>query len=117
MALYNDIPRLTPLIEAIPLVARVTEGWPYDFNTLPTVALEEASNLPASHSDDREYTTKLGYYFRIFGYDSAEIRAIASAIDDVVVPLGYERVSAYDSNENLVRYKSMTYEMTIRKDW
>lgn len=110
MALYSDIPSLIPLLQAIPGVQQVTEGWPEDFANLPCIAMEEANNAPDKQADDTEYLTLLEYYLHLFGYDSALLRQIASKADDVMLKRGYQRTLACDLNNEDARHKVLRYK-------
>ncbi len=113
MALYSEIDLLIPPMEAVPGVARVTEGWPDDLSVLPCIAIEEAANTPAQFGDDAAYAAHLEYYIRVFGYDAGINRRISSAIDDLMAHNGYTRQLKFDSSDEEIRYCALRYQKLI----
>lgn len=109
MALVNEIPIIGPMLQAIPGVQRVTNGWPKDWAALPCISINEASNLPALQYGDKEYATELEYYIRVWGRTAAEVEPIASKVQDVMEGLNYERTMKYEDDSADVRQKVMRY--------
>ena len=110
MALKSDMPGLLEGLKQIQGVLRVTQGWPSDFEVTPCIAVEEASNVPHAFADDREHTTEIEYYIRVFAYQAAEKDEIASQVDDFMVERGYTRTLTYDDNNFEVRQKALRYK-------
>ncbi len=109
MPLVDEIPVIGPVLQAIPGVKCVTSDWPEAWKNLPSITINEASNLPAVEYGDREYATELEYYIRVWSRTGAEKAAIASLVDDAMTGLGYERTMAYDDDNADVRQKAMRY--------
>ena len=110
MALKSDMKGLLAGMKTIQGVARATQGWPDNFETLPCIAIEEASNTPHRFADDREHITEIEYYIRVFSYKAEEKDRLADLVDDFMTERGYTRTLAYDNNEADVRMKALRYQ-------
>jgi hypothetical protein len=113
MALVDEIPIISPHLNAIPGVKYVTNGWPEDWEKLPCISISEASNVPAIRYANKTYADELEYYIRIWTNRAAEKAPIASAVDDVMTALGYERTMTYDDDSADAKQKAMRYRKYV----
>lgn len=113
MALHDDKTRIRAALVAIPGVKRVLPAWPEDWQQIPTIVISEAGNMPADNRDDLEYVTELEYYIRVFAARASEIADIASAADDAMVGLGYERTISWEDDSAAVHQKVMRYRLYL----
>jgi hypothetical protein len=113
MALHDDKPRVIEALRTIKDVKAVLDAWPEKVADLPTIIVEEARNMPASHGDDREYLTQLEYYIRIFTKQPKQRSIIASQVEVRMLALGYSRSLAHESGASGERVKHMRYKCYI----
>jgi len=113
MALRDDKPRVIEALRTLPDVKAVLDAWPERVSVLPTIIVEEARNSPADRRDDREYLTRLEYYIRIFTKHAKERSSLASAADDLLLTLGYERNFNHETGESGMCVKHMRYYIYV----
>lgn len=111
MALVDDTPRVKAALAAIPGIMKVTESWPKEGEKLPCIAVEIASVAPHTHAADRRYASELAYNLRLFAADVGQRRELSSAMDDVMLGLGYLMELVYHENSqgrmSVMRYSTI----------
>jgi len=113
MPLHNEISTIKVALSQISGVKLVTEGWPESFEILPCISISEAANTPHTFRDDRERTTELAYYVRIWAIIPAQRDSISSAVNDVMEGLRYTREFSYDEDGAGIRQKNQRYKKIL----
>lgn len=113
LPLHNEAPAIVAALTLIPDVSKAHRGWPKSFEQIPCIAVAEAGNTPTDFRDDAEYLTELEYYIRVFAVKAEQIDAIASAVEDTMLGLGYTRSFSWEDDSADVRQKVMRYRKTL----
>ena len=108
--LMDDKPRIIRALCGIPGLARALPAWPDDWAALPCIVVSEASNRPVDYRDGIARITELAYDVRVFANRAAEQAGMASAADEVMCGLGYERVMVSEDDQDGMRHKVMRYK-------
>lgn len=77
----------------------------------PCISYQQRENAAEDEGDTRGYS-RISYTVKVWGTDIAELTAYAVAIDAVLRPMGFKRISAtelYDRNSTMIQ-KILTYE-------
>lgn len=77
----------------------------------PCISYMEVNNADAETGDTIGYS-RLSYQVKVWGNDIAILQSTAIAIDKVLRPLGFKRISSgelYDRNSTMIQ-KILTYE-------
>jgi len=77
----------------------------------PCISYQETNNYTEESGDTLEYS-RITYTVKVWGNRIEELQSYSLAIDAVLRPLGYKRISSgelYDNNSTMIQ-KIMTYE-------
>lgn len=77
----------------------------------PCISYMETNNYTSDSGDTLSYS-RLTYQIKVWGNKIEELQRYARAIDDVLRPLGFKRISSgelYDNNSTMIQ-KIMSYE-------
>lgn len=77
----------------------------------PCISYQERNNADDVTGDTIGYS-RISYTVKVWGHDIGELNRYAQAIDKVIRPLGFKRVSGgelYDRNSTMIQ-KILTYE-------
>lgn len=77
----------------------------------PCISYMEINNYVDSNGDTLGYS-RITYQVKVWGNDIAELQKYALAIDAVLRPIGWKRISSgelYDNNSTMIQ-KILTYE-------
>lgn len=109
-ALVNSAP-LTALVPA----SRIFAGWPTSFKTLPCISYAERTNYVDDYADNLPASDVMEVEIQVFHEAQKSTTAIAQAVDNAMIPAGWNRDSAQDlfMPEDTTNRKLMTYSMRL----
>lgn len=84
----------------------------------PCISYQERNNYVSTFGNTRGYSY-ISYTVKVWGNDIAQINEYVLAIDDVLRPLGFKRISSgelYDRNSTMIQ-KILTYEALALEEY
>jgi len=108
--LIDDKPRIIRALSGIPGLARALPAWPDDWAALPCIVVSEAASRPVDYRDGVAWITEAEYCLRVFANRAAERADVASAADEAMRALGYERTMVWDDDREGTKHKAMRYK-------
>lgn len=112
----QELAGIKTALRGIDGVLLVATAWPKNFDTLPCIIIQLASEQGVDNRDDHEYLTEIEWYVRVFSNREGISLHLASEVKTAMENLGYVRTFRHDEGAADVRQTVFRFAKTVIKE-